>query len=95
MRVNGTARLSTDPELCRSFIMQGKAPACVIVVTADRVYPQCPKALVRSKLWDPSMHIARSELPSMGTMIEAVSKGGLDGKSYDAAYPERLKQTIY
>ena len=95
MRVNGTARLSTDPELCESFTMQGKAPASVIVVTAEKVYPQCPKALVRSKLWDPAQHIARSELPSMGTMIEAVSKGGLDGKSYDAAYPERLKQTIY
>lgn len=95
MRVNGTARLSTDPELCQSFTMQGKAPACVIVVTAERVYPQCSKALVRSKLWDPSLHIARSELPSMGTIIEAISKGSFDGKSYDAAYPERVKQTIY
>jgi PPOX class probable FMN-dependent enzyme len=95
MRVNGTARLSTDPELCQSFTMQGKQPACVIVVTAERVYPQCSKALVRSKLWDPSQHIARSELPSMGSIIEAISKGDFDGKTYDAAYPERLKQTIY
>lgn len=95
MRVNGTARLSTDPELCQSFTMQGKAPACVIVVTAERVYPQCQKALVRSKLWDPSQHIARSALPSVGEMIEAISKGQFDGKAYDSAYPERLKQTIY
>lgn len=95
MRVNGTARLSTDPELCRSFAMQGKAPACVIVITVEKAYPQCQKALVRSKLWDPSLHIARSELPSVGAMIEAISKGGFDGKAYDEAYPERLKQTIY
>lgn len=95
MRVNGTARLSTEPELCNSFIMQGKVPACVIVVTAERVYPQCQKALVRSKLWDPTQHIARTELPSVGTMIEAITKGDFDGKSYDANYPERLKQTIY
>lgn len=95
MRVNGTARLSTDLELRKTFIMQGKVPGCVIVITAERVYPQCQKALVRSKLWDPSLHIARSELPSMGTMIEAITKGEFDGKTYDANYPERLKQTIY
>jgi hypothetical protein len=95
MRVNGRASLSTDPALRESFIMQGKAPACVIVVTAERVYPQCPKALVRSKLWDPEGHIARSMLPSMGQIVEALTKGDFDGKAYDAAYPERLKQTIY
>jgi len=95
MRVNGRAVLSTDPALRESFVMQGKTPACVIVVTAERVYPQCPKALVRSKLWDPEGHIARSALPSMGQMIGALSKGEVDSKAYDAAYPERLKQTIY
>jgi len=95
MRVNGRAVLSTDPALRESFVMQGKSPACVIVVTAERVYPQCPKALVRSKLWDPAGHIARSALPSMGQIVEALTRGDFDGKAYDAAYPERLKQTIY
>jgi PPOX class probable FMN-dependent enzyme len=95
MRVNGRAVLSTDRALRESFTMQGKAPACVIVVTAERVYPQCPKALVRGRLWDPSTHIPRSALPSSGEMLEALSKDQFDGKAYDAAYPERLKQTIY
>jgi uncharacterized protein len=95
MRVNGRAVLSTDQSLRESFTMQGKVPACVIVVTAERVYPQCPKALVRSRLWDPAMQIPRSALPTMGQMLEAITKGGLDGGSYDAAYPERLKTTIY
>jgi PPOX class probable FMN-dependent enzyme len=95
MRVNGRAVLSTDPELCATFAMQGKQPGCVIVVTAERAYPQCRKALVRSKLWDPATQIARSELPSIGEMLEALAKGDFDGKAYDAAYPERLKQTIY
>ncbi len=95
MRVNGRAKLSTDPALRESFAMQGKLPACVIVVTAERVYPQCPKALVRSRLWDPASQIPRSALPSLGQMLEAITKGEVDGKSYDAAYPERIKQTIY
>ena len=95
MRINGRAAISTDPELCASFEMQGKPARCVIVVTAERVYPQCPKALVRSKLWDPETQIPRSALPSMGQMLQAIAKTEFDAKAYDAAYPERLRQTIY
>jgi hypothetical protein len=95
MRVNGRAVLSTDPALRESFTMEGKVPACVIVVTAERVYPQCQKALVRSKLWDPDTRLPRSALPTVGQMLQAITKGSFDGQAYDAAYPERLKQTIY
>lgn len=94
MRVNGRAQLSRQAELCKSFEMQGKIPACVIVVTVESAYPQCQKALVRSKLWDPAQQIKRSELPSVGEMMQAI-KADFDGKTYDANYPERLKQTIY
>jgi len=95
MRVNGRAVLSTDLALRESFAMRGKSPACVIVVTAERVYPQCQKALVRSRLWDPATQMARSALPTIGQMLEAIAKDGFDGQAYDDAYPERLKQTIY
>jgi PPOX class probable FMN-dependent enzyme len=95
MRVNGRAAITTDPALRESFAMQGKTPACVIVVTAERVYPQCQKALVRSRLWDAALHTPRSALPSVGEMLQAIAKDGFDGKAYDAAYPERLAQTIY
>jgi PPOX class probable FMN-dependent enzyme len=95
MRVNGRAHLQTDLALRESFIMDGKLPACVIVVTVEEIYTQCQKALVRSKLWDPAAQIPRASLPSVGTMLSAISKGAFDGEAYDAAYPERLKQTIY
>ena len=95
LRINGRARLSTDPELLASFTMEGKLPRCVIVVTADRVYTQCPKALVRSDLWNPAKHVAKSALPSSGEIMQAITKGKIDGKEYDAAYPARLKETIY
>jgi PPOX class probable FMN-dependent enzyme len=98
LRINGRASLSTDPELCRSFAMGergDKVPACVIVVTAEAVYTQCPKALLRSKLWDPATQIPRSALPSPGEMLEAITDGAFDGKEYDQEYPKRLEQTIY
>jgi uncharacterized protein len=95
LRINGRAEISTDPELCESFAINGKAPRSVIRVTAERVYFQCQKALVRSKLWDPEARIDRKTLPTAGTIIEALSTDGFDGKAYDDAYPERMKQIIY
>jgi PPOX class probable FMN-dependent enzyme len=95
LRVNGRAEISTDPELLAGFAMQGKLPRSVLVVTADRVYFQCPKALVRSRLWSKDAQISRSELPSTGEILQALSKGAIDGAQYDAAYPQRLKETIY
>jgi hypothetical protein len=95
LRINGRAEIVVDAELSASFAMNGKLPRCVLVVTADRVYTQCPKALVRSRLWSPDVQIARSELPSPGEMIAALSKGAIDGAEYDRAYPQRLKETIY
>lgn len=95
MRVNGQARLTADPELRASFAMEGKNPKCLIIITVERAYTQCQKAIVRSRLWDPAMHVAKSELPTVGEMMERLSKGDFDGKAYDAEYPERMKRTIY
>lgn len=95
LRINGRAEITTDPELCRSFAMQGKLPKTVIVVTVERIYYQCPKALVRSKLWSPDAQIPRSELPTAGQINEALLGGEFDGAAYDRDYPERLKNTIY
>lgn len=95
MRINGHATLVSDPELRASFAMNKKVPATVIVVTVVRIYFQCQKALVRSKLWDPESQILRSDLPSTGSMVEALSDEPFDGKSYDQNYPEHMKRTIY
>lgn len=95
LRVNGTAVLSTDEELRTRFAIDGKVPATVIVVTTTAVYTQCPKALIRSKLWDPSLHRDASALPSVGQIMERITAGEIDGAALDAAYPERVRQTIY
>src|SRR5437016_4724729 len=48
IRVVGRAAISADPELAASFAVNGKVPRCVIVVTVERVFYQCTKAIVRS-----------------------------------------------
>ena len=94
-RVIGRAKISTDPALCESFIFAGKTPRSVIIVDVERVYFQCSKAVIRSKLWDASRHVARASLPSNGTILAAITQGKEGGEEYDRAYPERLRQTIY
>lgn len=95
LRINGTAEIIVDEALNQSFAMNGKLPRSVLKVTADRVYFQCPKALVRSRLWSPETHIQRSELPSSGEILEALTGGKFDGAEYEKNYPKRLQETIY
>jgi uncharacterized protein len=94
LRINGRAQITTDPELCASFAMRERLPKSVLVVTAERVYFQCPKALVRSRLWSQDAQISRSELPSTGEILQALDRS-FDAGAYDAAYPKRLEETIY
>jgi uncharacterized protein len=95
LRVNGRASISVAPELLARFPAQGKLPRSVIVVRVESVYFQCPKALVRSDLWNPEKHIPRSALPTTGTILADITRGRVGGAEYDRAYPQRLKETIY
>ena len=95
LRINGRAALSTNTELRESFAVRGKLPVCVIVITIERVYTQCPKALVRADLWNPDQHIPKSAVPSTGERMAALTGGEIDAAAYDAAYPKRLADTIY
>lgn len=69
LRISGRAELRDDPELLERFRIKDRLPATVMVVTVRRAYLHCAKALMRSKLWDPSARIERSELPTMNQMI--------------------------
>lgn len=95
MRVNGRAIITTDPALRESFAVNGKMPATVIVVTVERAYFQCTKAIVRAKLWDPARHVDRNSLPSTGQIVSALSGGKIDAEAHDRAAPQRVKETLY
>jgi len=95
LRIMGRATISTDPDLCASFTMQGKAPRSVLVIAVDQVFFQCAKAIVRSKLWDPAIQVERSSLPTAGTILAEISGGKVGGEEHDRIAPERMKATIY
>ncbi|HZI92481.1 MAG TPA: MSMEG_1061 family FMN-dependent PPOX-type flavoprotein [Thermoleophilaceae bacterium] len=64
LRVNGRACVSADPQLLDRLEPVGKPPRTAIVIEAEEVYAHCPKAFVRSKLWDPESWPEPESLPT-------------------------------
>jgi uncharacterized protein len=95
IRVVGRAAISADPALTQQFVMEGKTPRTVLVITVETVFYQCAKAIVRSKLWDISRHVERKTLPTAGVILAELTGGRLGGAEHDRTAPERLKATIY
>ena len=93
LRVNGTGRLVTDAALLTPLEAQGKVPVTGLLVSITEVFFHCGKALIRSKLWDPSRHVARDSLPSLGRIIAeqtAVMSAESAERYVATSYRERL-----
>ncbi len=96
LRVNGRARITTDPELMRRLAMKGKLPQCVIVVEVETVFFQCARAVLRARLWGSSDgREAADNTPSAGEMLAGVPESTIDAAAYDDGLDERQARTLY
>ena len=93
-RVNGRARISTDPALRRRFAVDGKEPATVTVVAVEQAFHHCPKALVRSDLWTRGGAGRPKAVPTLGAFT-AARDPAIDGDTYDAEYALRIPKELY
>ena len=91
-RINGRARIVDDPELLAASEVEGKVPQLGILVEVEEAYTQCPKAFLRSDLWNPERHIDRSALPSQGEILRAIADPELDVEEYEEARNERYRR---
>jgi hypothetical protein len=82
-RVNGRAAVVDDPELLASSAVDGRTPKLGVLVSIEEAFTHCPKAFIRSDLWNPERHVDRSELPSSGAIFRAVADADLDVETYD------------
>jgi PPOX class probable FMN-dependent enzyme len=82
-RVNGRAAVVEDAGLLASSAVEGRVPKLGILVTIEEAFTHCPKALIRSDLWNPERHVDRSELPSSGAILRAVADDDLDVETYE------------
>jgi predicted pyridoxine 5'-phosphate oxidase superfamily flavin-nucleotide-binding protein len=95
LRINGTAKLSTDPALLDSFKMDGKAPRTVAIVQVETVYFQCARAIIRSDLWNPAKHVEPASLPTPGQILAGLSQDKVGGEAYDKEWPERARKSMW
>ena len=69
LRINGTAKVTDDARLLEDSSIQGRAPKVGLLIKLQAAFMHCPKAFVRSKLWDASQQIARAQLPSFAEIL--------------------------
>jgi len=62
-RINGTAELSTDPELCAQFTLGNTPARVVVVVNVVEAYMHCSKALRRAEVWNADSWPSADEVP--------------------------------
>jgi uncharacterized protein len=93
-RVNGRARVSVDPALKRRFVVDGKGPTTVIVVSVEQAFQPCPKALVRSDLRRAGSGGRPKDVPTLGDFAAARTPG-IDSATYDVDYARRMPSELY
>src|SRR5690349_1693129 len=95
LRINGNAKVTTDVDLLASFAVEDKAPRSVIVMTVHEIYFQCARAIVRSDLWNPDKRVDTNSLPTPGQILADMSEHRVGGESYDRAWPERARKSLW
>lgn len=69
VRINGSARITSDPDILATMSMQGKLPNVVIVVEVEEVFTHCARSILRSRLWNPESWPDPSTIPTLVAMM--------------------------
>lgn len=93
-RVNGRATVTVDAELLAPCAVEGKLPLLGILVDIDEAYTQCPKAFLRSHLWDPQRFIDPAMMPTGGQVHRAIQGEQFDAEQYDKERAERYRRRV-
>jgi uncharacterized protein len=94
LRINGRARLVRDAPFFDDLAVGGKRPVLALLVEIDQVFSHCPKAFMRSGLWEPGTW-KPDALPSTAALCKAVQDtaetlGELEEYYAPASYAGRL-----
>ena len=88
LRINGRARIVTDPALLEPLTVEGRAPRLGLLVEIEQVFTHCPKAFIRSELWSPERFRSAADLPTPGEIHRSLD-AEFDAETYDTERAER------
>jgi len=94
VRVNGTATLTSDPDLLARLAARGKPAVLAIRIQVEECFHHCAKAFLRSQLWKPESWQERLKI-SFGKMAAKRAKLGDDvAAKFDAAIEDDYRTNL-
>jgi uncharacterized protein len=95
LRINGRARLVRDAPFFGDLAVRGQRPVLAVVVEIDQVFSHCPKAFMRSQLWQPGTW-QPEVLPSVAALCKAVQPTEETLEELEEYYaPENYSAKLY
>ena len=95
LRINGRARLFRDAPFFDDLTVRGQRPVLAMVIEIDEVFSHCPKAFMRSKLWEPSTWQPEA-MPTTAALCKAVQETAETLDELEAYYArERYSTLLY
>ena len=95
LRINGRARLVRDAPFFDDLAVRGQRPVLALVVEIDQVFSHCPKAFMRSEIWEPSTW-KPDVLPSTAALCKAVLEPAETLEELEAHYaPDNYVRELY
>jgi uncharacterized protein len=99
LRINGTAQLTTDPDILQTMVVNERTPSVAIIVRITEIFMHCAKAFRRSHLWDPAQFQDRKAMPSLVKIILDQTTGAPADpaamQKIDAALEDEYQRTMY
>jgi len=87
LRINGRARLVRDAPFFDDLAVRGQRPVLALVVEIDQVFSHCPKAFMRSELWEPATWKPEA-LPTTAALCVAVQEPAETLEELEAYYSQ-------
>jgi len=94
LRVNGTATILDDPDICAQFAIKGRSPKTVLRIRADKILTHCGKPLLRAGFWKPNTWPEERPVASLNEMVRDHSGLAVDSIA-QTAVDEMYKKTLY
>jgi PPOX class probable FMN-dependent enzyme len=96
LRINGRARIVRDAPFFSDLVVRGRRPVLALLIEIEQVFSHCPKAFMRSSLWEPSSWQAAEELPSVAALCKVVQDPPDTLADLEAYYaPDNYSRLLY
>jgi len=93
LRVNGSAEILDDSEICDRFKIKERSPKTVLKINVDKIFLHCGKALLRSNLWMSKKWPDKRPVATLFEMIRdhaELPMNDVDQRAVDESYNNSL-----